>query len=524
MNIKEKGEESKLNNLKKKLINFFKNYKIMFIVTVIIGLITHLFMMTNKLPNHDDIESIFSKGVTFELGRWGLELIKYIFPNYSMPWFNGIIMIIMIALSACLIAKILGIKSKVKQCLIGAIMITYSSVTCTLAYTFTASAYGVAIFLSVFCVYFAIKSEKKSNMIFSIICLILSLSIYQAYISLTATIFVILLIKYCLNKEEGFKNIVLKGIKYLAILILSLLIYLASVLIINYFMGSTLSEYQGASEIGNISINAIVKGVINCYMTIPRLILRDFYGLSAGSLLKIGYLATIITILILAIIQLKEVAKSSKKKMTLYIILGIILPISMNLMYLINSKIEIHSLMLYGNCFILILPLVLTEESSETKPIKYINKIIIVTLIIMLYKYIAFANESYFKLKLSYENTYSFYTTLVTRIESTKGFNEDTKIAFIGEYGGELLYPNSDYFSDLDDFTGIISNLEMISAYSKENFIKNYIGIDFNYASEEEINELQNNEKVKEMNIYPYDNSINKINDIIVIKFSNESF
>ena len=196
----------------------------------------------------------------------------------------------------------------------------------------------------------------------------------------------------------------------------------------------------------------------------------------------------------------------------------------MNLMYIISSKIEIHSLMLYGNCFILILPLILIEKSQETKLIRCINKIVTVTLIIMAYKYIIYANESYFELKLSYENTHSFYTTLTTRIESIQGFNKDTKIAFIGLYTGETLYINANYFSDLDDFTGIISNLEMISAYSNENFIKNYIGVDFNYASEEEINELQNNEEVKEMNIYPYDNSIKKINNIIVVKFSEESF
>ena len=231
-----------------------------------------------------------------------------------MPWFNGIIMLVMIAISACLIAKVLEIKSKVKQCLIGAIMITYSSVTCTLAYTFTASAYGIAILLSVLCVYFAIKKGKKQNIILSIICLILSLSIYQAYVSLTATLFIMILIKDCLNKEENLKNIVLKGLKFLAILIFSLLIYLACVLIINSVIGKNLSNYQGANEITNISLAGILNGIINSYMTLPRLILRNFYGLSAGTLLKIGYAISIISILILAIIQLKKVAKYSKKK------------------------------------------------------------------------------------------------------------------------------------------------------------------------------------------------------------------
>ena len=73
----------------------------------------------------------------------------------------------------------------------------------------------------------------------------------------------------------------------------------------------------------------------------------------------------------------------------------------------------------------------------------------------------------------------------------------------------------------MDYFTGILSNYEMITAYSKENFIKNYIGVDFNYATEEEINNLKTKNEVQEMELYPYDNSIKKIDDIIVVKFSD---
>lgn len=510
-----------VTNVKEKLINFYNKYKVMFIVTIIIGMFAHLFMLTNKLPNHDDIESIFSKGLTVEIGRWGLDVIKYIFPSYSMPWFNGIVMIVLIALSACFVVKILNLDSKVKQCLIGAIMVTYASVICTLAYTFTANAYGVAILLSVLCVYFAIKPKKTSNVILSVLCLILSLSIYQAYISLTATLFIIVLIKDCLNKNKKAKEVLLKGLRFFGILIIGVFLYLASVVIINYATGTSLTQYQGASEIGDISVFSVLQGIVSAYLTIPRLVLRNYYGISAGIILKIGHVISFIVIAIISIILLKKIFKLSKKKSLLFIILVILLPLCMNLMYLISSKVEIHSLMIYGNIFWLILPLVLIEELPKTKFSNCVNNIIIITLVIMTYKYITYANESYFQLKLSYENTQSFYTTLVTRIESIPGFDKDTKIAFLGFYGGELLYHNSNSFPNMDSFTGILSNYEMITAYSKENFIKNYIGVDFNYATEEEINNLKTKNEVQEMELYPYDNSIKKIDDIIVVKFSD---
>lgn len=513
------------NDLSRSFLNFCKTYKTMFIATIVLGIIAHGFMLANKLPNHDDLQSIFSNGVTFELGRWGLEILKYVFPNISIPWLNGFILIILISISACFIAKILNIKSKVKQCLIGAVMVTYSSITCTMAYMFTASSYGVAILLSVLCVYFALKTDKKTNLILSVICLIISLSIYQAYLSITATLFIILLIKDCLDKEEKTKTIILRGLKFLAILIVSLLLYLLSVIFVNYFTGNSLSEYQGANEIGSFSFDDVLGGIFMAYLTIPRLILRDFYGLSAGILLKVGYLISFIIICILSILCLIKILKNSKSKAVLFIILGLLLPLTMNSLYLVSDKIEMHSLMCYANFFILVLPLVLIElidNISKINFVKWFNRIIICVLIIMTFKYITYANECYFELKLSYENAYSFYTTLVTRIESTHGFNENTKVAIIGYYNGGELNNNSIAFSDLDDFTGILSNYEIINAYSKENFIKNYIGVDFNYATSKEINELIANDEYKNMSIYPYDNSIKLIDNIIVVKFSEE--
>lgn len=507
-------------NVKDKLTKFYNNYKFMFIFTLIVGILTHIFMLSNKLPNHDDIQSLLSKGVTYELGRWGLELIKYIFPNYSMPWLNGIIMLILIALSACFVSKILKIDSKLKQCLIGSIMITYTSITCTLAYMFTANAYGISILLAILCVYFAQKDKNKINIAISIICLVLSIGIYQAYISITITLFMIILIKDCINKDKKIKDILKQALKFILIMIISLIIYLVITKVCNLITNTNLSNYQGVSSIGNISIISILKGIINSYLAIPRMIFRDFYGISAGIILKIGYAIVVIISGIYAILHFKEILKIDIKKFIIYTLLILMLPIGMNIMYILNSNIEIHSLMQYGNFLLLLIPFVLEYNLKKGKLLTYTKNIIVITLILMIFKYITYANECYLKLKLSYENTYSFYTSLVTRIENIQGFDENTKVALIGNYKGEMLNDNSKYFEELDDFTGIFSNTELINAYSKENFIKYYIGVDLNYATEEEIEKISSLEEFINMDIYPYDNSIKKIDNIIVVKFS----
>lgn len=511
-----------MEKAKKKIIDFYNNYKFMFVSTIIIGLVTHMFILTNKLLSHDEIQCLYSKGLTFEIGRWGLELIKYIFPSYSMQWLNGIITLIVIALSSCFVAKILNVNSRLKQCLIGAIMITYPSITCTLIYMFTANSYGLAILLAVLCVYFALKSEqKKINILFSVICLVLSISIYQAYISLTATLFIFVLLKECINEKKNFKDIIYKALKYVGLLIVSLIIYLIVFKVCNKLFNIATTDYQGVSNLGEIGIRLIVRGILNAYRTMKEMMFTDFYGISANILLKIGFGILGSISIIYVGIHLKNILKQDIKKIFLFILLVVLLPISMNSTYILNPNVDMHSLIVYSNCFWLILPLILSKEIKETKLINCINKVIVVFLVIMILKYITLANECYLKLKLSYENTFSFYNTLITRIESTEGFDKDTKIAFIGSYCGEAGIDNAAYFTHLNSFTGMDSNLLLISTYSKNEFIRNYMGVNFQYVTDEEIEELVKREAVQKMNSYPYDNSIRKIDNKIVVKFSD---
>ena len=64
--------------------------------------LAYTFMFTNKIINWDEIRFLFGKGYTLSSGRWGLDLLSLILPNYSMPWFWGVITILVLILSICI--------------------------------------------------------------------------------------------------------------------------------------------------------------------------------------------------------------------------------------------------------------------------------------------------------------------------------------------------------------------------------------------------------------------------------------
>ncbi len=69
----------------------WRGYKLPFIATLLFGLAAHAFAMTNKLPFDDEAIYLFGKGTTTASGRYGLELLRLIMPDYSMPWIYGLI-------------------------------------------------------------------------------------------------------------------------------------------------------------------------------------------------------------------------------------------------------------------------------------------------------------------------------------------------------------------------------------------------------------------------------------------------
>ncbi len=132
-----------------------KRYKTTFIATCVIGLLTHVFMLTNLLPGNDETMFYFNLGGTRSFGRWGLYALQMDLPfldtsiiaRYGMPWVKGSISIILLAIVACLIVYLFEIQKNILCILTGAIIVTYPSVAATFSYMFTSSSYFIGLLL-----------------------------------------------------------------------------------------------------------------------------------------------------------------------------------------------------------------------------------------------------------------------------------------------------------------------------------------------------------------------------------------
>lgn len=258
-----------------------------FVVTFLIGLITHMYMFTNLFVNHDTTHFFFGLGNTSTLGRWGLEILNRIFTTYNMPWLNGTITLVFVSASACVLLEMLEIRKTSLQYLFGGLFITVPVLTATYMYMFTSVAYALSIFLSSVAA-ILITKKGKENYITALICFVFSVSIYQAYAFLFSSFLIVYLIKCNFesddkNKLKYFKEI----LKYLLFFIISLAVYY----IINIiFMKVTDVEYNGYAKFGMSGLSSsssMIKGILNTYNYFFNTITGLSFGIVNSYLLSI---------------------------------------------------------------------------------------------------------------------------------------------------------------------------------------------------------------------------------------------
>lgn len=498
---------------------FFRSYRIPLISAMVCGLLAHGFVFANKYINHDEVKNLFGKGATVDSGRWGLGALDSIFPNYSMPWIYGILTIFFIGAAACLILHILEVRHPYLQALLAGAMVVFPVWVSTFAFMFTSSSYGVAFLMAVL----SVACLRKAKPFYWILALgfgIFSVSIYQAYIAVIASLLVLILMQDLLQGSD-LLPMLRRGIFYVVFLILTLGLYYAATQAVLVLKDAVFNDY--ASERDSFNLAELPGNISLAYSHFFRVFETGEHALMPSlfsrRMHRLCFAACGVMLLVLF----------AAKKMTLpriLFILGlvIIFPLAVNCMYLFTPEAAMHTLVLSGFLSIYV-PLIMIANLciSTLPPKKHFDllrrlalNLLLIALSALIVSNIYFANEAYLQLHLQYENTYAFYTSLLSDIREHPEFDEDTKLAVIGQW----TYP--DYFFEKFEFTyHLFGHLECTPAeYSMNRFMEYYIGFPIDFASSQETEQIRNSPEYQQMPKYPYYGSIQMFDDILAVKLS----
>ena len=162
------------------------------------GTLVHAFCLFHFLHNHDSIwQQISGYGVGVESGRWMLSLLGDVVEklgfSYSLPVLNGVGFLILLACAAGLAVSVLRINGKISAVLLGMLFTAFPSVTSVMFYKFTAVYYGLGLFLAVLAAWVCYRG--RWGIVLAAVCVACSMGIYQAYVPVTISLIVLLLLK-----------------------------------------------------------------------------------------------------------------------------------------------------------------------------------------------------------------------------------------------------------------------------------------------------------------------------------------
>lgn len=517
--------------------NFFKNFynkinintKKIFLCSIIMATLTHIYFFMHKYANKDALSFVGRVTSRIHSGRWFGGYTVY----YFIPIFTGIVSILSLAIVVMLIISIFNVKEVLWGVVIAGLIVTFPTLSHSFAYFHMGLTYTNALLGAVLAVW--LTKKYKYGFLLGAISLMLSLANYQSYICVSMVLSLIVIIMYFMDNSFTIKQSLIEILKYFLMGVLGFAFYRIGLEIMLNKYNVKLGSYKGMDSMGVIELNKIpmlLKKTYsrffefftdNTFFTAPK-----YVGIMYGIVIFI-----IFCILVFIIVD---------KKLNIYrvsLICSFILlsPICFNFIDFGAPETTSNTLNVYAVVFVYIFPIILMERFIDFNKYKsillYITNwgLMISTTVIILY-YFWLTNLYYLKVETAYKHTIAIDNRILSRIESMEEFDINMPFVVLSN-PGDIVYGKSTYQEAVEMFPYIISDpgisgifIDGFGASTYEdatlrvvNLIKNNFGVELKMANNEQIDSVLMSKEYKKMGVWPSPDSVAVINGVMVVNF-----
>ena len=486
------------------------------------GLLAHGMGLFNKFSWHDDIFSLFMTGTTVELGRWMLyvltELEKWFYGNghFSLPLVNGFTALLCVGLSAGLIAKYFKIRSRVLSALLGAVMAVFPVVASLFGFMFTIHYYMLSLLMITGGGILICADGAWWRKAAGVLLCGCAVGVYQAFLPVLLMLVLTDQIMFLSLREEktGFwlKRLLVRALCVAAVMG----VYFAGSKLFLQLRHVQLDGYLGIDQVGSTSLGDYLARAGTAYREFffpTHNVLWDMFPQALYNIRRL-------TLCLTAVLGVWHLARAWKKSPVRALLLAAafaLVPLGCNFIFVISE--DVHSLMVYGQVMLFLLPLCLAEWSEPMFPpfrrvLSLASALVLAAGCVM---YVRYDNQCYMKTAFQQQEAISWNTTLVSRIESAEGFRDELPVAFVNrENMSDLNLYNLEELDFLtlgtydDNIQGYLNN------WAWEKFLARWCGFEPRTVDPAPVAEWP---EVTAMPSYPDDGSIQVIRDVVVVKF-----
>lgn len=491
-----------------------KEYKFAFVVTLICSFLFHLFIFTNRIPNHDSLHSFYHNQAILSSGRFTLGPAASISSYFDLPWVIGILSMLYLSLFVILIVALFSITSKLAIVMISGVVTSFPVIGSTFSYLYTADAYILGYVLAVLSIYIIVNN--RHGLFYSWLVMLIAIGIYQATLSVFLVFSIMLLVKKLIDVQDDLKNIFILVVKLLGTFVVSLGAY--AVIFKVYQKSSGISDYQGLDQAGNVGFDVIKNGI---YKSVGEFIDFYFRGFISEFDINLFELLNVGVFLVCIIVLIKVMVSSGIKiiNKVLIIVLLLCIPFCSFIMFFISPSVEYHSLMKFSLVFIYITLIVIYNDYFEQTKKLIFSWVTVVLMLLTIGNNAIIDNIAYLNAEIKYERSYSLLNRVLTKAETLHNYGDAKRIMVVGKPKMWTRISSQIVANSIPSMTGAMGENILNSQSRIRNMYEYYLGIYLLEVGNEQATSIKATESFKQMEIWPANESVKVIDDVLVIRF-----
>ena len=494
-------------NIKKDFIT--KENKKLFLIVFALGMLIHFILYSQNIVAYDGYwhyGSFLSKGWELTLGRFMLPFADILRGTIVCSFLSTTISVAIISMTNIILCNLLKIKKTYLKVLMGILLLSVPTFSLTLMYTYTADSYTYALLFSVLSVYFLDNNKK----IFGIISIIITLGFYQAYLGVILTLYLIVKMMHMLTENEDLKEFIKHIIIDIIIVVVSILIYYLILNIILKVLNLNLSEYGGGNSVSSLNtITNIFSSIIKTYDTFFKFYFTDSIVINTDIYaMKILYLVLFLIIFINLIYYVisKKIYKE-KIKLLILLLAIVVYPIVTCSIELIATERTINLLMAFPLYLVFII-LIKQIDLMNKKSIIKVLSIIFVSAFIWIF--ILVDNATYVASSMFNNQMTALGNRIITSVQEYPLYEENMDILIVGKANFNI---QNDTLLKITYF-----DVTDINLWTWQIFLEDHLGSNRKIDLSKSYSDIVMSDEAYGMSIYPKENSIKIIDNVIVVK------
>ncbi|TWT14574.1 glucosyltransferase domain-containing protein [Planomicrobium sp. CPCC 101079] len=495
-------------------------WKTAFLSTVIIGFLTHMYIFTNAIPNHDSLINIYTPQFNFNLGRFYLSPFSGISSYFDLPWINGILSIFYLAVFSAMIAELLELKKTLSIVLTSSLIVSFPAISAIFSYMFTADGYMAGFLLTAFAL--LLTKKYKYGFLPGSLLVYFAVGIYQVNLPLLLTLTTLFLISEILYRQISLRKFFTYVLRFFALTAIGMALYTITFTLYRNFFAGKVRDYQGLNEVG--SAFSLWDPIIRVRNAFSHFFFRGFGPEMPVNLFEIANVAVFALLLLGFVMFIRQRKQAMAKPMVaIAAVLILSLPFSAYSLYFISPGVNYHMLMMLPLIPFYLLPILFYDNfTASTQKTKLFSWGTVLVSAVVIFNFALIANISYFNMNLKYEKSTAAVNRIVNRIEQTSGYENASKLAIFGEIAMESKLATEDVPESVPRMTGTLGDTFLRFPSHYQYMIENMYGISYDLVTPQEYESILSSSVYADMESWPAADSVRIIGDTLIIKLGEE--